>query len=133
MTINQPTSEDFKVAAAHSTVDAAWDELQRGIHVQHKLGIKPQRLPSLFLDDAKRRSAVGESLLRRIEEVGWDGLPHDLGLTLRVVAFRARTWAQEAKWYWTVIDPLGVGMFGIFLPTPYCGGSLLTLVHDQLS
>jgi uncharacterized protein (DUF885 family) len=52
---------------------------------------------------------------------------------VRLVKFRAHTWAREAEWYWTVSDPLGVGFFGMFLPTAYCGGFLLSFVHGQLA
>ncbi len=52
---------------------------------------------------------------------------------MRLVRFRAGTWAREADWYWTVSDPIGVGFFGMFLPTAYCGGFLLSFVHGQLA
>ena len=63
-----------------------------------------------------------------------ESLPHDLALTLRLLRFRARTWAREAEWYWTVVDPMGIGFFGMFLPTAYCGGLLSQyFVNSQLT
>jgi len=49
------------------------------------------------------------------------------------VRFRAQFWSREAEWYWTVIDPLGAGFFGLFLPTAYCGGIFLNTINSQLA
>lgn len=83
-------------------------------------------LPNLTLAEAERKSAVGSSLVQRIAKIDIDELPPDIALSVRLVSFRASTWAREAEWYWTVSDPLGVGFFGMFLPTAYCGGFLLS-------
>jgi uncharacterized protein (DUF885 family) len=72
-------------------------------------------------------------LLKRLDALQGASLPHDLELTLRLVRFRAGMWAREADWYWLVVDPLGVGFFGLFLPTAYCGGFLLHTLHDQFA
>jgi len=89
-------------------------------------------LPDLSIDEAERRSRVGRALLERVCTVNMDALPHDLALTLRLVRSNAQTWANSAAWYWTVIDPLGAGVFGMFAPTAYCGGTLLSFVNRQL-
>jgi uncharacterized protein (DUF885 family) len=49
------------------------------------------------------------------------------------VRFRAQAWSHEAEWYWVVADPIGIGLFGLFLPTAYCGGWLLGMVHGLLA
>jgi uncharacterized protein (DUF885 family) len=121
------------VEGARGIIDEAWQEVRAGTYVQQRLGTKPERLPDLSLASAQRRTALGKSLLARIAVIDEDALPHDLALTLRLVQFRARIWAREAEWYWTVLDPLGIGMFGMFLPTAYCGGLLLNHVHSQLA
>jgi uncharacterized protein (DUF885 family) len=46
-----------------------------------------------------------------------------------LIRFRADIWAREEQLYWTVTDPLGLGYFGMFLPTAYCGGFLFNFVH----
>lgn len=119
--------------AALQIVDDAWSELQRRPFVQLRMGVAPPRLPDVSFAEAERRSAVGRSLLRRLDSLDLSALPHDLALTLRLARFRAHTWSQEAQWYWTVLDPRGVGSFGLFLPTAYCGGYLLNYVHNQLA
>jgi uncharacterized protein (DUF885 family) len=121
------------LSAALRIVDDAWEELRRSVFVQTQLGLALTGLPSLSIAEAERKSAVGRSLVERIETLDIDELPADLALSLRLVRFRASTWAREAAWYWTVSDPLGVGFFGMFLPTAYCGGFLLSFVHSQLA
>src|SRR5262249_49073380 len=60
-------------------------------------------------------------------------LPDDTGLTLRLVRHCASVWARESDWYWTVADPVGLGFFGMFLPTAYCAGFLLNFIHGLLA
>jgi uncharacterized protein (DUF885 family) len=121
------------LSAALRVADDAWEELKRTPYVQQRLGITPVGLLDVSLAEAERRSRVGGTLLKRIDSIDLDTLPHDLALTLRLVRFRARTWSEEAKWYWTALDPRGIGQFGLFLPTAYCGGALLNVVHSQLA
>jgi uncharacterized protein (DUF885 family) len=114
-------------------IDEAWEELRRRPFVQQQLGAAPFRLPDLSLDEAQRRSRAGRSLLERMDAIQMSTLPHDLALTLRLVRFRALTWAREGDLYWSVIDPLGIGFFGMFLPTAYCGGWLLKVINGHLA
>jgi uncharacterized protein (DUF885 family) len=123
---------DAEIIAATRVADDAWEELKRTSYMQQRLGVVPSRLPDVSVAEAERRSGVGRMLLKRIEAIDLSALPHDLALTLRLVRFRARTWADEAKWYWTVLDPRGISYFGMFLPTAYCGGALLNAVNGQL-
>lgn len=117
-------------ALARQVIDDAWEEGRRSPYAQQHLGQTPSRLPDLSLAEASRKSEVGRSLLARAEAIDLNLLPHDLGLSVRLVRFRAKTWAREAEWYWSVIDPMGVGFFGLFLPSAYCGGFLLNTVHS---
>lgn len=91
------------------------------------------RLPHICLEESRRRSKVGATLLERISELKGAPLTHEADIVLRVVEFRARMWAEEADRYWLAVDPLGVGFFGMFLPTAYCGGFLLNHIHSQLA
>jgi uncharacterized protein (DUF885 family) len=121
------------VGAAIRLASDAWEEVRRSPFTQQALGIVPASLPDLSHAEAVRRAAVGKGLLERVAGFDLDPLPLDLALTLRIVEFRARTWAREADWYWTVCDPMGVGFFGLFLPTAYCGGFLLSVVRPMLA
>lgn len=119
--------------AALRIIDEAWEEWRRSPLVQRQLGVTPVRWPDISFEAAQRRSEVGRSLLKRLAAIDPSVLPHDLALTLRLVRFRASTWSREAEWYWTVIDPIGCGFFGLFLPTAYCGGWLLNVAHGHLA
>jgi uncharacterized protein (DUF885 family) len=114
-------------------IDDAWSEVREGSWVKKQLGAPLDRLPDLSYGEAERRTQLGRSLLARIEALDLDALPSDIALTLRLVRNRANTWAREAEWYWTVSDPSGIGFFGMFLPTAYCGGFVFNFVHGQLA
>lgn len=129
----EPGHDSASLNAAWRIVDDAWQELQRSPNVQQAMGITPARLPDASFAEAARRSETGRSLLRRLDMVDLSAVPHDVALTLRLVRFRAHTWSREAEWYWNVVDPRGIGQFGLFFPTVYCGGSLLALVHRQFA
>jgi uncharacterized protein (DUF885 family) len=111
----------------------AWEEVRRSPFVQRQCGAALTALPNLSEEEASRRSEVGRSVVRRLDTVDETRLPHEVALTLRAVRFRAEAWMREAELFWSVIDPLGIGMFGMFLPTAYCGGWLLSWIHGQLA
>ncbi|MBL8265094.1 DUF885 domain-containing protein, partial [Steroidobacter sp.] len=121
-----------RIGTAQRIVEDAWEEVRRGPYVQQNLGIMPSRLPDLSFAEVSRKSEVGQKLLKRIDALDPDGLPHDLALSLRVARSRAGIWAREADWYWTVCDPSCVGFFGMFLPTAYCAGFLLNFAHATI-
>jgi uncharacterized protein (DUF885 family) len=130
--MNSAQTED-SISLVLRIADDAWEELRRSPVVQQQLGIVPSRLPDVSLAEAERRSQVGRSLLERVNAIDSDTLPHDLALTLRLIRFRAQFWKREAEWYWTLVDPLGIGFFGMFLPTAYCGGWLLNFIHGHFA
>ncbi|MDB5364215.1 MAG: hypothetical protein JWM77_142 [Rhodospirillales bacterium] len=109
-------------------VDDAWSELRQAP------GWGAQALnqrPSLFhvsFDSVQRRANRGRKLGAEIAQLDLASLPHDLALTVRLANLYAGRWAREDDWYGTVFDPAGVGFFGLFAPTPYCGGGVLSNV-----
>jgi uncharacterized protein (DUF885 family) len=109
-----------------------WAEIQRSPFVQLQLGTVPDSLPDISYANAVRRSALGQEIVERIDAMAKADLKAEEQLTLRLARFRASTWAKEKEWYWLVTDPLGIGLFGIFLPAPYCGGHFLNHVHKLL-
>jgi uncharacterized protein (DUF885 family) len=131
--MSESSLDDRNLSLALRAVDIAWEELRRTPDVASSLGVLPARLPEVSPEEAARRSRVGGSLLERLARIDERTLPHELALTMRVVRFRAEIWAREADWYWTVVDPTGVGFFGLFLPTAYCGGYLLSSIHKLFS
>jgi uncharacterized protein (DUF885 family) len=129
----QTDREHASLDAALSIIDDAWEELRRTSDVQLQMGAVPARLPDLSIHDAQRRSSAGRDLLGRVAALELGALPHNIELTLRLVRFRATAWCREADWYWKVVDPLGIGFYGLFLLAPYCGGFLLNTIHGQLA
>lgn len=127
------TTSAIHEAMARRIVEDAWEERRRSSHVQGLLEGATLRLPDLSEEAADRRSRTGRDLLARLGRLDPARLPVPLALSLRLVAFSARIWAREAEWYWTIIDPTGVGFFGMFLPTAYCGGFLLAEIRSQLA
>jgi hypothetical protein len=75
-------------------------------------------------------TATATALLARIDALDLDGLPAALSVPLRQARYSMEHRSHAADWYWTVIDPAGVGFYGLFLPSAYCGGHLLTMVVD---
>jgi uncharacterized protein (DUF885 family) len=129
----QPIQSSSVIGEALRIADDAWEELRRRPFVQQQLRSIPAQLADVSIGEAQRRSAVGSSLLKRLDAIDPSTLPHELALTLRLVRFRAEIWSRQAEWYWIAVDPLGVELFGLFLPTAYCGGSLLNVVNSQLA
>jgi uncharacterized protein (DUF885 family) len=128
---------DMTISAALKTcalqvMDDAWAELQRSPYIQARTGMTPTQFGDLSYEEAQRRSQVGRDLLERLTSLENTAWPHDWELTLRLVRFRAQTWAREAEWYWRVVDPVGIGYFALFTPTAYCGGLLLETLHGHL-
>lgn len=126
------SSVDSAAGEAHRLIGEAWAELKRTPYVQRRLGVTAERFPDVSFDEADRRSSVGRALLARLETVDSEALPHELALTLRLVKFRAQVWSKEARWYWIVCDPRGIGQFGLSLPTAYNGGYLLNGAQEVL-
>lgn len=128
-----PEYSDELLRSAWSVIDEAWREMQLSPFVQSHTGTPLTQLPDVSFANAERRSKAGSSILERLDALGSCALPHELALTLRLARFRAETWSREAEWYWMVIDPEGIGCFGLFLPTAYCGGKLLNALKAQLA
>lgn len=118
---------------ARALLDRAWAELARTPYVQQQNGDYTERLPDLSFDEAERRSAVGRELVYELNALNQAALDIDTRLSLRLVRYRAEMWASEADWYWLVVDPRGIGSFGLFHPTAYCGGYILNFVHQRMA
>jgi uncharacterized protein (DUF885 family) len=120
-------------SSAVTLLDQVWMELRRRPATQRQLGLALGALPDLSYEEAERRTNVGRELDTRLRSLDLSLLPADLGLSVRLARYRARSWLRESDWYWLAIDPLGSGLFGQFLPTGYCGGVLLSFTHSQFS
>lgn len=125
---NQPVS----VGAAIRIIDDAWSELRRAPGWGAPRLNDCSAMVDVSIEEAERRAAVGRGLSTRIAALDCAALPHDVALTVQVAAVYASRWRMEAERYWTVFDPLGVGQFGLFAATSYCGGHLLGAMLTSL-
>lgn len=124
--LDEPTAKALRI------LDDAYAEIKQTPYAQDRLQLTIAGLPDVSLGEAERRTAVGIELLERIGALEDARLSHKIELAVRAVRYRAQMWAREAPWYWLVVDPRGIGQFGLFLPTSYCGASILTFAHKRL-
>lgn len=121
--------------AALRIIDDAWAELRRSPGWGAPRLNECPAIADVSFEAAQQRATSGRALSARIAAVNSSELPHDLALTLRMAAVYANRWRMEEDWYWVAFDPLGVGQFGLFAPTAYCGGlmlgSLLTAMRSM--
>lgn len=127
------TVDDRAMAIAMIAIEGVWAEVSRSPFVQGDLGLPIDRLPDISEAAITARSARAAELLARIDGIDRATLPHELGLTLAVARDTAARMAREASWYWLVIDPMGVGFFGMFAPTAYCFGFLQNYLGATLA
>jgi uncharacterized protein (DUF885 family) len=120
-------------AAAREIIADAWDELEKSPYVQQKLGKEITHIPEISFAEAKRKSFVGKSLLERLDQIDHSQVPHETEVTLRLVRYRAEWWSNEEPHYLLCVDPLGIGVPGMFLPSAYCGGWLLGILNSRIA
>jgi uncharacterized protein (DUF885 family) len=100
----------------------------------HQLGPAPSsRLPDLSETGVAGRAATARLLLGRLDTIDRTALPLPLRLAVDTVAARAPFWASQDDWFWTVFDPSGAELFGLFAPTAYCGGYVLNTLVGALA
>jgi len=75
--------------------------------------------------DAERRAEVGRRLAVALRRSMQTPCHTTCPVTLRVAGDLCAALEIRGGWYWIAFDPLGVGNFGLFAPTSYCGGLLL--------
>jgi len=123
------TAEDRALTAAMVAIERVWHEVRQSAHVLGELGLPIDRLPDIGEAAVAARSARAIELLAGIDRIDRAALPREIDMTLAVAHGSAKRMAREADFYWLLIDPLGVGFFGMFAPTAYCGGFL----HNHVS
>lgn len=120
------------LAIANRVLADAWDVLCTSPFVALQIEGRMTHLPDLGHDAAVATSATARALLARIDALDLDALPAALSVPLRQARYGVEHRTHAADWYWTVIDPAGVGFYGLFLPSAYCGGHLLNMVFDSM-
>jgi uncharacterized protein (DUF885 family) len=123
---------DDNLGRALRLLSDVWDTLRQSPATQQQMDGVMSRLPDLSLNGAQARSTAAKELLDRMQGLDEEALPHGVQVALRQARYRLSNVAVEARWYWMVIDPLGIGFFGMFAPSAYCGGHLLNAVFRSL-
>lgn len=119
------------VDQANAILDDTWAILAPSSPFTRESGGFDQ-LPDVSLEAVARRSRAGREIQRRIADLDTAALPDDLSITVAAAAALAARWAREEDWYWLAFDPLGVGFFGMFAPSAYCGGFVINAVHEGI-
>lgn len=89
-------------------------------------------LADVSLDGAVKRAKLGKSIVQRIAALDRAELPANLAQTIDVIGSRATFWVTQEEWYWTAFDPGGAELFGMFAPTAYCGGMVVSSITNAL-
>ena len=111
----------------------AWELLRRTPFVELQEEGRLTRLPDLGPVAVQAGACAARELLERIDALELDTLPPSLSVPLRQARYGAEIRSRAGDWYWTVIDPAGVGFYGQFLPSAYCGGFVLNMVFETLA
>jgi uncharacterized protein (DUF885 family) len=120
------------LAVANRVLADAWDVLRQAPFMAEQVDGRLTRLPDLSPAGAEATAAEARTLLARMDALDLDALPAALSVPLRQARYGLEHRARAADWYWTVIDPGGVGFYGMFLPSAYCGGHTLNLAYNAV-
>ncbi|MGM9482005.1 DUF885 domain-containing protein [Roseateles sp. NT4] len=126
-------SEELALGAAVRLVSEAWDIFRDCAFVQMQQGGRLQQLPDLSEEAARAVSARAQAITAQIDAIDAWALPHAVGVPLRQARYAMEVRRHAGAWYPTVFDPSGVGFFGLFAPSAYCGGFALQFLFDGLS
>ena len=124
------TIETLRAAAL---IAAVGDELAAHPFSHQTSGTLLQRIPTPDEGEANRRSSLAREWLLTLAAIDRAGLSDRLQLQLALAEATARRLVREAEWYWTVHDPIGLGFFGLFGPTAYCGGWYIGILTQMLA
>lgn len=121
-------ADERQIAVAMRVLSDAWETQRHQAYVSLQLHGRIERLPDLSFEGAVAKAAAATALIARIDAIDVVKLPDPIAIAMRQARYGAELRSRAADWYWTVIDPTGVGFYGLFLPSGYCGGYLLNFV-----
>lgn len=110
----------------------AWEILRRSPFIEHQIEGRLASPPDFGPAAAEAGATAAREFLARFDALDLDALPPVLSVPLRQSRYGAQARAKAGDWYWTVIDPAGIGFYGQFLPSAYCVGWVLNMVYESL-
>ena len=126
-------SQDLAIGAATRLTSEAWEVFRDCAFVRTQQGERLAQLPDLSGEAAHAVSVKAESIAARIDEIDAWSLPHTLAVPLRQARYAMEVRRRAGAWYPTVCDPSGIGFYGLFTPSAYCGGFVLQFIMESLS
>jgi uncharacterized protein (DUF885 family) len=125
--------QDLAINRVMNSAEEVWNAIRDTIYVRHLLGLPGDgAVPRISLDAAQQRAAMGKRILQTLKSTDLDALPHDLGITARVLKQYGEMWQKDDERYWLVDDPLYATFYGPFSVTPYTGGLLFNFMSKIL-
>lgn len=130
MPLYQPSKLEVDIAAVNRASEMAASCL--GIANSQREG-GDLKLPDIRFEGAQKRAELGFNVLRLIDSVDEDTLPHQLALTSKLLRHFASAWSKDADRYWLAIDVTGALFYGPFAQTAYTGGFIYNAIAGVLA
>jgi uncharacterized protein (DUF885 family) len=126
--------QDIAMNRVLIAAEDVWGALRDTIYIRHLLGLPGDgAVPRVSPDAAASRTAMGKRTLQALASTDLNLLPHDLGITARVLKQYGEMWQKDDGRYWLVDDPLYATFYGPFSITPYTGGLLFNFMSKILA
>jgi uncharacterized protein (DUF885 family) len=126
-------SQDLAIGIATRLTSEAWELFRDCAFVRMQQGERLAQLPDFSEKAARAVSASAATIVKQIDEIDAWSLPQTVGVPLRQARYAMELRRNAGAWYPTVFDPTGIGFFGLFAPSAYCGGFVLQMFIDSLS
>lgn len=124
--------QDIAIGAATRLVSEAWEVCRTAAFNSVRTEGRLDAMPDLSRDATRKMSEVAQAIADRIDAIDAWSLPETLSVPLRQARYAMAVRRHAGDWYDTVFDPCGVGFYGLFAPSAYCGGQVLQLLVDCL-
>jgi len=126
-------ADNAQTGDAVRLISEAWELSRESAFVQMWQGERPGHLPDFSAEAARAASAKAQAIARQIDRIDAWSLPHAIGVPLRQARYAMGVREHAGDWYPVVFDPSGVGFYGLFAPSAYCGGFVLQFFMDSLT
>lgn len=128
------TPQDTAINRVQIAAEDVWSPVRDTLYFRRLLGLPGDgAVPRVTLDAAAQRAALARRTLAALNSVDLTLLPHDLGITARLLRYYGEAWHKDEERYWLVDDPLLGTVHGPFSMTPYTGGLMFNILGTALT